>query len=89
MKYHIFIRGKVQKVGFRKFTASAAKKLHIVGWVKNNDDGKVEVVAEGEKENLNKFVKKLKRGPLVSKVDEVKITEYPTTKTTFKSFEII
>lgn len=73
-RVHIFISGRVQGVFFRSFTRKTAIQLGIYGWVRNLKDGKVEVLAEGEKEVLEKFIKKLQIGPEYSKVDDLDIT---------------
>lgn len=52
--------GKVQGVGFRYFTSKFAKKLQLNGWVKNNDDGTVTLVAQGEEKNIEALVNYLK-----------------------------
>ncbi|HID27085.1 MAG TPA: acylphosphatase [Methanosarcinales archaeon] len=73
-RVHIFISGRVQGVFFRSFTRKTAIQLGICGWVRNLRDGRVEVLAEGEKEVLEKFIKKLQIGPEYSKVDDLDIT---------------
>jgi len=55
LRYHFIFKGRVQGVGFRFTTERIASRYGIVGWVRNNADGTVEVVAEGEKEKLNLF----------------------------------
>ena len=75
MQLYVLISGKVQGVGFRNFTQINAKQLGINGYAKNLQNGKVEVVAEGDKLQLNALVKKLRQGPRASKVNDVKIEE--------------
>jgi len=65
---HAFVSGRVQGVFYRDSTQKQAIKLGIVGWVKNCDDGRVEVVAKGEKEDVEKLIKWLKKGPQFAKV---------------------
>ena len=87
-RYHLFISGKVQGVGFRFRTKIKAKKLGLVGWVKNLDDGRVEIVAEGEEEKLNELVDWVKSSPFLSKVEEVKLLkEEPRNE--FDNFTIL
>ncbi len=71
MKMHAYVSGKVQGVFFRANTADIANRLGVKGWVRNLNNGKVEVLAEGEKEKLNQFLNWLKRGPVWAKVDNV------------------
>ena len=86
MQLYVLISGKVQRVGFRNFTQINAKQLGINGYAKNLQNGKVEVVAEGDKLQLNALVKKLRQGPRSSKVNDVKIEERAYTGE-YKSFE--
>ena len=68
------VRGRVQGVSYRDFTARAARGLHLVGFVRNLSDGTVEVVAEGEEENLGRLLAHLKeKHPFaqVARIDEV------------------
>ena len=51
----ITVRGTVQGVGFRYTVLRYAAKLDLTGWVRNLSDGRVEVLAEGEKETINQF----------------------------------
>lgn len=87
MQMYILISGKVQGVGFRLFTQRSARELGINGYAKNLANGKVEVVAEGDKLHLNALVKKLKQGPRASRVDDLKIEER-VYKEKYKSFGI-
>lgn len=79
MQLYILISGKVQGVGFRNFTRKNARTLGVSGYAKNLANGKVEVVAEGDKMQLDALVALLWQGPRASKVDDVKIEERPIT----------
>ena len=87
MRLYVLISGKVQGVGFRNFTQRNAKQLGIKGYAKNLKNGKVEVVAEGDKMQLDALMEKLRQGPRASKVDDVKIEERAFTGE-YKSFGI-
>lgn len=87
-RFHIFVDGRVQGVFYRDFTRRQAKKFNITGWVRNLFDGRVEVIAEGEEEDLKKFVEELKKGPPAARVKDIKITEEEATLE-FYDFEII
>lgn len=65
------VRGRVQGVGFRWFVEHEARQLGIAGWVRNNFDGTVEVLAIGSEEQLATLSGKLRRGPRAARVDEV------------------
>ncbi len=60
---NILISGRVQGVGFRYFARYKAEELNITGWVRNNYDNSVEIVATGESGNLNTFIDWMRRGP--------------------------
>jgi acylphosphatase len=66
-----YIRGMVQGVGFRFFTQRAAARHQVRGYVKNNPDGSVEVLAEGSEKTVEAFKHDLTAGPAYSRVDEI------------------
>jgi acylphosphatase len=65
------VRGRVQGVGFRWFVEREAKTLGIAGWVRNNSDGSVEVLATGTRDQLSGLRSRLQQGPRASRVDNV------------------
>ncbi len=65
------VRGRVQGVGFRWFVEREAHLLHIAGWVRNNPDGNVEVLAMGTREQLAGLRSRLQEGPRAARVDDV------------------
>ena len=69
--FHALVRGRVQGVGYRYSAAREALRLRINGWVRNTDDGDVEIWAEGKRESLDLFLSWLRRGPQFSRVDSV------------------
>src|SRR5262249_31751240 len=60
-RLHVFFSGTVQGVGFRYTVHSAASNFPVAGWVRNRSDGRVELVAEGSKEVLEKFLAEIQR----------------------------
>ena len=72
---------------FRDFAQRKAKAYDLFGFVKNNTDWGVAVVAEGEEENLKKFIEFLKKGSLFSKVEKVE-TIWKDATGEFKKFNI-
>lgn len=84
---HIIVKGKVQGVFFRATTSEKAAQLGLKGWVRNLPDGNVEVMAEGEKENLNKLAEWCKIGTDRSVVDSVEIEKLPY-ENRFTDFQI-
>lgn len=86
-RVHIIVKGFVQGVFFRSNTKNAATELNLKGYVKNLDNGYVEVVAEGKEKELNKLIEFCKVGPSFSKVEDVDIKfEKPTKE--FNNFEV-
>ncbi len=71
MVLHFLIRGRVQGVGFRWFVHREASELALRGWVRNTEDGEVEVVASGEPDDLDEFRTSLQKGPRGCRVDRV------------------
>jgi acylphosphatase len=69
------VRGRVQGVGFRWFVEREAHILQIAGWVRNNPDGSVEVLAMGSREKLAGLRSRLQEGPRAARVDGVIETE--------------
>jgi acylphosphatase len=88
-RLHIKVYGDVQGVFFRANTQSQAQKLGVFGWVRNVNDGSVEVLAEGEHEKLQKLLDWCQHGPAgasVSKVDfewQVNMDEFSDFRVTY------
>ena len=87
MRVHVVVCGNVQGVLFRHSAKSAAERLGLAGWVRNCDDGSVEVMAEGPKEKLEEFVTWCRKGPSAAIVENVDIDWLDATGE-FGSFEI-
>lgn len=79
MKKHLNIKiyGQVQGVFFRISAKQEADKLGIKGFARNEKDGTVYIEAEGEKNNLDKFLEWCKNGPDAAKVEKIEVTEIP------------
>ncbi|KXZ22708.1 acylphosphatase [Bacillus nakamurai] len=75
LQYRMIADGRVQGVGFRYFVQMEADKQKLAGWVKNLDDGRVEILAEGPEESLKTFVKAVRKGSPFSNVTNVTVTE--------------
>lgn len=69
------VRGRVQGVGFRWYVEHEAKLLGLAGWVRNNPDGGVEVLATGTREQLNALHEKLRMGPRAARVDDIQVLD--------------
>lgn len=66
-----FVSGLVQGVGYRFFTQRVAARHQVRGYVRNLDDGRVEVYVEGPMEKVNAFKDDLAAGPAYSEVEKV------------------
>jgi len=69
------VRGRVQGVGFRWFVEREAHILGIAGWVRNNSNSTVEVLAQGTRDQLSGLRSRLREGPRAARVDDVEESE--------------
>lgn len=81
------IKGRVQGVYFRASAVEQARRLGLTGWVMNCSDYTVEIVAEGEKDLLERLIDWCRSGPSGAQVKEV-FAEWETSKQEFQSFSI-
>jgi acylphosphatase len=86
-RVHIFVSGRVQGVFFRDHTRRWAVSLGLTGWVRNLGDGRVEVMAEGEKGNIEGLIANLKEGPPFASVENVDIA-WEEFRNEFSGFRI-
>ncbi|HVK39761.1 MAG TPA: acylphosphatase [Candidatus Kapabacteria bacterium] len=77
MTRRFLVSGRVQGVGFRWFAGRIAEAFDIRGWVRNADDGSVEILACGTPENLRSFKEQIEIGPTSARVDRVEDEERP------------
>ena len=87
-RVHLFITGKVQGVFFRQAMKVAAKKNHVVGWVKNLKDGRVEAMIEGEDLHVSNMVEWCHAGPANARVEDIEIRN-EKYKGEFTKFEVL
>src|SRR5919106_4456535 len=80
VRAHIWVKGRVQGVGFRAHVEYSARQIGgLTGWVRNVGYDMVEAVAEGEREKVERFIQMMKDGPRGARVDESKVEwEEPT-----------
>jgi acylphosphatase len=71
MVLHFLIQGRVQGVGFRWFVQREAGQMDLRGWVRNTEEGEVEVVASGTEADLAELRASLRRGPRGARVDRL------------------
>ena len=84
---YLIISGKVQGVFYRVSCQEIAQGLGLTGWVKNLPTGQVEILAQGEKEKIEKLIEWCNKGPPGAKVSEVKV-EWQNNLNKFVQFQI-
>ncbi len=82
------VRGRVQGVGFRWFVEHEARKLGVIGTIRNRDDGAVEAIVAGKEEQLAALKALLQKGPRAARVDSVEELESNYDLSKFKDFSI-
>lgn len=76
-RYYIIVEGQVQGVGFRNFTQLIALRNNCTGWVRNMDNGMVEIHLQGEESNIRNVIATLKAGNLFIRIDNLSEKEIP------------
>lgn len=87
VRVRVLVTGRVQGVGFRAFAARTAARLGLVGGVRNRDDGRVELDAEGERMILEALLCELKTGPPAACVTTI-VTEWSPATGRYSHFSI-
>jgi acylphosphatase len=80
VRAHIWVKGRVQGVGFRAHVEYIARQIGgLTGWVRNVGYETVEAIAEGKRESVDRLIEAMKQGPRASRVDETRVEwEEPT-----------
>jgi len=80
VRAHVWVKGRVQGVGFRAHVEYSARQIDgLTGWVRNVGYDTVEAIAEAERDKVDRFIQMMKEGPRDSRVDESKVEwEKPT-----------
>lgn len=73
---HIIISGRVQGVGFRQFVFNEARSLHLRGWVRNLQDGRVEVLVLLPADCQESFLSALRKGPRYASVTNLEVRDF-------------
>ena len=84
---HVTVRGVVQGVAFRAYTQREARSLGLRGYVRNLPDGSVEIVAQGERDAVERLVAWARVGPAAARVRDVSVT-YAEPTDAFPDFGI-
>lgn len=87
-RVRLFISGRVQGVYYRANTCEAARRLGLTGWARNLPDGRVEVLAEGEEEQINQLISWCHKGPPGAIVRNVEV-HWEEYRGEFAGFAII
>lgn len=88
VRAHIWVKGRVQGVGFRAHVEYSAGQISgITGWVRNVGYDTVEAVAEGSREQIETFIEAMKQGPRMSRVDDIRV-EWETPNGEFNGFGV-
>ena len=88
VRAHVWVKGRVQGVGFRAHVEySAAQIGGLTGWVRNVGYDTVEAVVEGEMDKVERFIEMMKQGPRMSRVAESKV-EWEDVKGEFREFGV-
>lgn len=85
----IVVSGRVQGVGYRYFVRDAALRRNIRGWVKNNPDGTVSIVAAGDSDTLEQFLEDIRaEGDPLIRIADISLTWSGEVTETWQGFEI-
>jgi len=79
LRARLFVKGKVQGVGYRAFAARVALQRGLCGGVRNLDDGRVELDVEGPKDQILILIENAKKGPPAARVTAVDVEWSPAT----------
>ncbi len=88
IRVRVSIDGRVQGVAYRFFAEKYANRLGLTGWVRNLEDGRVEVLAEGPAAEIETFLDRLREGPSLARVDRFDVRREKASGE-FGSFEIV
>lgn len=83
----LYINGTVQGVFFRAFVKENAERYNVKGFVRNLEDGRIEIFLEGDSENVNKMTELCKKGPKHSQIRNIQIK--PEKFQDFKTFKVL
>ncbi len=84
---HAYVAGRVQGVWFRQTTADRARELGVGGWVRNLPDGRVELLAEGSRDQIEALLEFTRVGPPLARVQAVD-AEWEAATGDFSDFKV-
>ncbi len=83
----LYVEGTVQGVFFRSFIKENAERYNVKGFIRNLEDGRIEIFLEGASDDVNKMMELAKKGPKHSQIKKVAVK--PERFQDFKSFKIL
>ncbi len=86
-RVHVWVKGRVQNVGFRAHVQYSARQIGVTGWVRNVGYDTVEAIGEGERQQLERLVEAVKTGPMGSRVEESNV-EWQNATGEFVDFQL-
>lgn len=89
VRAHVWVKGRVQGVGFRAHVEYYARQIGVTGWVRNVGYDTVEAVAEGRRADVERFLETVKEGPRMSRVDESRIEWEEMVGNSFTDFRVM
>ena len=78
-RIHLFISGRVQGVWYRASMSNEGARIGLNGWVRNLDDGRVEAVVEGSRDDIQEMIVWCRKGPPMARVDDIAVEDEPAT----------
>ncbi len=84
---HIFVSGRVQGIGFRFFVSSVAKRRGLKGYVRNLNDGRVEILFQGDEGVIKEALEVIKTGHPLARIDKLEVS-WKESKEKFDDFQI-
>jgi len=87
-RLHLIVRGRVQGVFYRASAQREARRLGLTGWTKNRHDASVEVIVEGEEDQVKDFLAWAQQGPSTARVDKTE-TRWRSYTGEFPDFRIL
>ncbi len=88
-RVHLIVSGRVQLVMYRDFARRKSRRFGVTGFVKNLPDNTVELVAEGEEQDLKDYIDLLEEGPILAEVENIEVKWWDGATGEFKTFEIV
>tara|TARA_B100000678_G_scaffold284246_1_gene285564 strand:- start:657 stop:938 length:282 start_codon:yes stop_codon:yes gene_type:complete len=84
--YRLLVEGRVQRVGYRDWAIKTANQMKITGWIRNLQDGRVEILAVGDDETIETFTQACHEGPRAASVTRVDVQTAEPASRMMKGF---